>query len=104
MEFRQAANLGNSPACPCDQIFGLPARMGYCVKSYAMAVRPDDFIVTQEAGGHPHPWCWEIQRHSHPMGVRIRECGFQSQSAAEYAGSRALEKFLNDLATEERRR
>jgi hypothetical protein len=67
-------------------------------------VGPDYFIVTKEAGERPYPWCWEIQRHSRPMGVRMRECGFQSQSAAEYAGSRALEKFLNDLATEERRR
>ena len=31
-------------------------------------IRPDYFIVTQEAGGHPHPWCWEVQRHSRQWG------------------------------------
>jgi len=69
-----------------------------------MAVRPDYYIVAREEGERPHPWCWEIRRHSRPLGVRVRECGFQSQSAAEFAGRKALAEFLDDLAKEERRR
>jgi hypothetical protein len=37
------------------------------------------------------------------MGVRISEGGFRSQMAAEFAGDRALEDFLEQLAVEERR-
>ena len=46
----------------------------------------------------------ELRRRSKPMGIRIREKGYQSQTAAEYAGKRALEDFLRALAEEERRR
>jgi hypothetical protein len=38
------------------------------------------------------------------MGVRVRECGYQSQMAAEYAGKQALVAFLDALEKEERRR
>jgi hypothetical protein len=37
------------------------------------------------------------------MGVRIREKAYQSQTAAEFAGKRALAEFLEALAKEERR-
>jgi hypothetical protein len=36
------------------------------------------------------------------MGVRVRENGYLSQTAAEFAGSRALAEFLEALAKEER--
>jgi hypothetical protein len=38
------------------------------------------------------------------MGVRIRQGGYISQSAAEFAGKRALKDFLAALAEEQRRR
>jgi hypothetical protein len=38
------------------------------------------------------------------MGVQVRDCGYQSQMAAEYAGKRALVAFLVALEKEERRR
>jgi hypothetical protein len=69
-----------------------------------MAPRSDYYIVTREIGAPPYPWCWEMRRHSRPMGVKVQVCGFQSQRAAEYAGRRALEQFLDDLEKEERRR
>jgi hypothetical protein len=34
------------------------------------------------------------------MGVRLRECGFRSYSAARQAGKQALEDFLNGLSME----
>jgi hypothetical protein len=38
------------------------------------------------------------------MGVTVGRSGYQSQSAAEYAGKRALEEFLEALTKEERYR
>ena len=47
---------------------------------------------------------WELRRRSSPMGIRIGATGYQSQTAGEFAGYRALEDFLKALAREERRR
>jgi len=68
-----------------------------------MATAPDYYIVTLETDERPYPWRWELRRHSRPMGVRVTEGGYQSQTAAEYAGRQALAKFLEALAREERR-
>jgi hypothetical protein len=38
------------------------------------------------------------------MGVRFGSGGFQSQAAAEFAGKQALERFLEELAKEERQK
>jgi hypothetical protein len=38
------------------------------------------------------------------MGVKLGSGGYQSQSAAEFAGKNALERFLIALCEEERRR
>jgi hypothetical protein len=38
------------------------------------------------------------------MGVRIGNRGYQSQTAAEFAGKHALEDFLATLAQEEKRK
>jgi hypothetical protein len=38
------------------------------------------------------------------MGVRFGSGGFQSLAAAEFAGKQALERFLDELAKEERRK
>jgi hypothetical protein len=43
-------------------------------------------------------WRWEIRRKWRPMGVRLWESGFRSYSAAQLAGKRALEDFLNGLS------
>ena len=67
-----------------------------------MATAPDYYIVTLETDERPYPWRWELRRHSRPMGVRVTEGGYQSQTAAEYAGRQALAKFLEALAREER--
>ena len=69
-----------------------------------MAMEPDYYIVTFEADQRPHPWRWEIRRRSRPMGVRLGAGGYQSQSAAEFSGRKALEEFLTELAKEERRK
>jgi hypothetical protein len=69
-----------------------------------MATEPDYYIVTFETDQRPHPWCWEIRRRSRPMGVKFGAGGYQSQSAAEFSGRRALEEFLMELAKEERRK
>jgi hypothetical protein len=68
-----------------------------------MATEPEYYIVifaTDDRG--PYPWGWELRRRSKPMGVRVREKGYQSQTAAEFAGSCALADFLEELAKEER--
>jgi hypothetical protein len=64
----------------------------------------DYYVVTREIDDHPHPWRWEMRRHSRPMGVKLTNGGYRSQLAAEYAGKQALMKFLEALAEEERRR
>jgi hypothetical protein len=45
-------------------------------------------------------WCWEIRRKRTPMGVKLREGGFQSHHAAELAERQALEDILNGLSME----
>jgi hypothetical protein len=69
-----------------------------------MATEPDFYIVTFDTGARPYPWRWEMLRRSKPMGVKLGAGGYQSEAAAEYAGKRALEDFLDALAKEERQR
>ena len=68
-----------------------------------MVARPDYYIATEETDSRPNPWRWELRRLSKPMGVRISEGGFRSRMAAEFAGERALQDFLEQLAVEETR-
>ena len=63
----------------------------------------DFYIVTRENGRRPNPWSWELRRKGQPMGVKVSETGFKSQMAAEFAGKRALNEFLDALSKEERR-
>ena len=74
------------------------------VNSGSALTTTDYFLVTDENGKAPHKWTWEIRRRSQPMGVRLTGEGYQSRSAAEFAGQRALTEFLDLLAKEERRR
>jgi hypothetical protein len=69
-----------------------------------MATRPEYFIEIIDTGTRPFPWRWELRRHGKPMGVKIGASGYQSQTAAEFAGRQVLERFLQELAKEERRR
>ena len=69
-----------------------------------MAMEPDYYIATIDTGQAPLRWRWELRRHSSPMGVIVGRSGYQSEAAAEYAGKRELESFLNALAKEERYR
>jgi len=63
----------------------------------------DYHIVAIETAEQPHPWRWELRRRSTPMGAIVGQGGYQSKTAAEFAGRQALLKFLEELAREERR-
>jgi hypothetical protein len=69
----------------------------------AMANTDYYLVVTARRGEHPERWSWEIRRTSKPMGIKLSGDGFQSDSAAQIAGKRALGDFLSELAKEERR-
>ena len=69
-----------------------------------MATDADDYVVAIKTDKRPFPWRWEIRRHSKPMGVRVSDGGYQSQTAAEFAGKQALGRFLVELIREEERR
>jgi hypothetical protein len=63
----------------------------------------DYYLVTSRRGANPERWSWEIRRTSKPLGIKLSGDGFQSDSAAKFAGKRALDDFLSELAKEERR-
>jgi hypothetical protein len=70
-----------------------------------MTSRPDDYhVITSRQGGNPERWSWEILRKSTPLGVKISGDGYQSNSAAQFAGKLALADFLTELSEEEKRR
>jgi hypothetical protein len=60
------------------------------------------FVVVMRRGDGDCPFCWEIQRRRQAMGVKISGTGYRSHRAAYDAGSRALDKFLDDLSRENR--
>jgi hypothetical protein len=69
-----------------------------------MTVHPNDYcVITSRRGGHPDRWSWEIRRKSKPLGVKMTGDGYQSDTAAQFAGKQALAVFLTDLANEEKR-
>jgi hypothetical protein len=68
-----------------------------------MTEHPDYYLFTSRTNEHPAQWGWEIRRRSSPMGVKLREDGYQSASAALFAGNKALSEFLTELAKNERR-
>ena len=72
----------------------------------AMAPDPvqDYYVITSRRGEHPDRWGWEIRRKTKPLGIKMTGDGFQSDSAAQFAGKRALEDFLADLSKEEKRK
>ena len=74
------------------------------VKAAAAMSNNDYYVVTSKRGEHPDRWSWEIRRRSKPLGVKLMTHGFQSDSAAQVAGKRALDEFLSALSKEEQRR
>jgi hypothetical protein len=77
--------------------------MANCPILSAMATKPDYYVVTIDSGVRPHPWRWEIRRHSSVMGVRLGAGGYQSRQAAEFAGTEALKRFFQALSKEQRK-
>ena len=63
----------------------------------------DYYVITARRGEYPDRWCWEILRKTSPLGVRMTAGGFQSDTAAQFAGKKALADFLSNLSEEEKR-
>ena len=61
------------------------------------------YVITSRYGDNPERWRWEIRRKSIPLGIKLIADGFQSETAAKFAGNRALDEFLSELSKEERR-
>jgi hypothetical protein len=61
------------------------------------------FVVVSRRGDGANPFCWEIQRRHQAMGVKVSGSGYRSYRAAQEAGNKALDKFLDDLAKESQR-
>jgi hypothetical protein len=53
--------------------------------------------------GPPDRWSWEIRRKSKPLGIKMTGDGYQSDTAAQFAGKQALAEFLAALSKEEKR-
>jgi hypothetical protein len=58
------------------------------------------YVIVTRRGDGAYPFCWEIQRRRKKMGVKISGSGYRSYRAAQGAGSKALNKFLDDLSKE----
>ena len=59
------------------------------------------YVAVSWTGDARSSWCWEIRRKRRPMGVKLWDGGFRSYQAAQSAGKRALEDFLNGLSMEQ---
>jgi hypothetical protein len=70
-----------------------------------MADQPinDYYVITSRLSQQPERWSWEILRKSKPLGIKMTGDGFQSDTAAQFAGKQALAEFLADLSKEEKR-
>jgi len=68
-----------------------------------MAIHPNDYyVITSRRGEQPDRWSWEIRRKSRPLGIKMTGDGYQSDTAAQFAGNQALADFLSDLSKEEK--
>jgi hypothetical protein len=63
----------------------------------------DYYVITSRRSQLPERWSWEIRRKSKPLGIKMTGDGFQSDTAAQFAGKQALAEFLADLSKEENR-
>jgi hypothetical protein len=57
-------------------------------------------VVIVSSGNDQTEWEWEICRGDQPLGARLREGKYKSQSTAELAGRVALSEFLELLDKE----
>jgi hypothetical protein len=71
-----------------------------------MATHPinDYYVITSRQGERPDPWGWEIRRKSKPLGIKMTGDGYESDTAARFAGKQALADFLFELLKEEKRK
>jgi hypothetical protein len=71
----------------------------------AMAIDPinDYYVITSRRGQQPERWSWDILRKSKPLGIKMTGDGYQSDTAAQFAGRQALVEFLAELSKEEKR-
>jgi hypothetical protein len=71
-----------------------------------MATHPinDYYVTTYRQRESPDRWNWEIRRKSKPLGIKMIGDGFQSDTAARFAGKQALADFLFELLKEEERK
>ena len=63
----------------------------------------DYYVVTSRRGQQPERWSWEMHRKSKPLGIKMTGDGYQSDTAAQFAGKQALAEFLAELSKEEKR-
>jgi hypothetical protein len=73
----------------------------------SLSMHPDNrnrtyYIVVSRSGDGADPFCWEIRRQRHAMGVKVSSSGYRSYRAAHDAGNKALDRLLDDLAKENR--
>jgi hypothetical protein len=73
----------------------------------SLSMHPDNrnrtyYIVVSRSGDGADPFCWEIRRRRHAMGVKVSGSGYRSYRAAHDAGNKALDRLLDDLASENR--
>jgi hypothetical protein len=61
---------------------------------------PTIYVVTSQRGERPPRWSWEIHRKSIPLGIKLTGNGYQSDTAAQFAGTQALAEFLAELKEE----
>ncbi|MCC8943593.1 hypothetical protein H8A97_00365 [Bradyrhizobium sp. Arg62] len=86
----------------------LPLNPAFCGAAdwsiWGMPINPDDYyLTTSRTSDRPERWGWEICRKSQPLGIKMTADGFQSDSAAQFAGKKALADFLSHLVKEDRR-
>src|SRR5260370_39598430 len=59
-----------------------------------MTIHLDDYhVITSLLVGHPYRWSWEICRKSTPLGVKMTGDGYQSDTAAQFAGKSSIGCF-----------
>jgi hypothetical protein len=58
------------------------------------------YVIVARRGEGAYPFCWEIQRRQKAMGIKVSGCGYRSYRAAQDAGKKALNNFLNELSKE----
>jgi hypothetical protein len=82
--------------------YSRPSKAAWCWTMTDNAIN-DYYVVTSRHGQQPDRWSWEMRRKSKPLGIKMTGDGYQSDTAAQFAGKQALAEFLADLSKEEKR-